>query len=201
MKIIPSLKLELRVTQFVVMIAIGSGAGCAGIQSVESNVNKEESMSFEVAVERRVLIKKEIKTVFDFITAEDVLPKVLTGYGLLPGVTHTSQVSGPWDVPNATRIVHLADGTTVREQMLARKPSESFSYRVWEFGNPIVAALATGANGDWTFKSVPAGTEVRWTYTFKAKNALAAMPLSVIARLAFRGYMDVCLANTAKYLE
>ncbi len=158
-------------------------------------------MTYEVSVERRIIIKKDIESVFNFITAEDVLPKVLTGYGPLPGVTHTSEVSGPWDVANSTRIVHLADRSTVREQMLSRIPFESFSYRVWEVGNPIIATLATSANGDWKFKSVHEGTAVTWKYTFKAKNALTAIPLSVIAQLLFRGYMDVCLANTVKYMQ
>ena len=57
--------------------------------------------------------------VFDFVAAEDVLPKVLTGYGLLPGVVRTSGNTGPWDQPGSVRTVHLADGNTAREQVTA----------------------------------------------------------------------------------
>ena len=41
-----------------------------------------------------------------FVTAEDVLPKVLTGYGLLPAVVRTSGNTGPWDHPQSVRTVH-----------------------------------------------------------------------------------------------
>jgi hypothetical protein len=179
-------------------------SGCASIHSTAQNpnttTNKDLPMTFDVQVVRKVVIPKDVQAIFNFITAEDVLPKVLTGYGPLPAVTHTSEVSGSWETPNSTRVVHLADKSTVREQMLERTPYKSFSYRVWEIGNPIVSALATSATGHWTFTETAQGTEVQWTYTFKAKNALAAIPLSMIGGILWRGYMDVCLKNTAKYM-
>jgi Polyketide cyclase / dehydrase and lipid transport len=178
--------------------------GCTSIQSTapnsDTNANKDLPMTFDVQVVRKAVIAKDIQSIFNFITAEDVLPKVLTGYGPLPAVTHTSDVSGSWETPNATRTVHLADKSTVREQMLERTPYKSFSYRVWEIGNPIVAALANGATGQWIFTETAQGTEIQWTYTFKAKNALAAVPLSMIGSILWRGYMDVCLKNTAKHM-
>ena len=57
----------------------------------------------------------DIAMVFDFVAAEDVLPKVLTGYGLVPAVVRTSGNSGPWDAPGSIRTVHLAGVTTARE--------------------------------------------------------------------------------------
>jgi hypothetical protein len=192
---------QFKTTKFLTLLAVFFAAGCASINPTTTSSEKDSAMTYEVSVERKIIIKKDIESVFNFITAEDVLPKVLTGYGPLPGVTHTSEVSGPWDVANSTRIVHLADRSTVREQMLSRIPFESFSYRVWDAKNPVIAALTTGANGDWKFKSVPEGTAVTWKYTFKAKNALTAIPLSAIAQVLFRGYMDVCLSNTAKYMR
>jgi hypothetical protein len=193
--------ISFQTTKFLTVLSICMAIGCASIIPTASSSEKDNAMSYEVSVERKIIIKKDIESVFNFITAEDVLPKVLTGYGPLPGVTHTSEVSGPWDTANSTRIVHLADRSTVREQMLSRIPFESFSYRVWEFGNPLIATLATGANGDWKFKSVSGGTAVTWKYTFKAKNAITAIPMSAIAQLVFRGYMDVCLENTVKYVK
>jgi hypothetical protein len=44
----------------------------------------------EVSVTREVLIPTERAEVFDFVAAQDVLPKVLTGYGLVPGVASTT---------------------------------------------------------------------------------------------------------------
>jgi hypothetical protein len=139
--------------------------------------------------------------VFAFIVAEDVLPKVLTGYGPLPAALRTSGNTGPWDEPGSARIIHLADGTTVREQVTHFARPNSFAYRVWDFGNPIVRRLADEAQGEWAFVSVPGGTKVTWTYTFTAKNRWAALPLSGIARFLWKGYMDVCLRNTERLMS
>lgn len=150
----------------------------------------------EVSITRTALIAGTPDKVFAFIAAEDVLPKVLTGYGPLPAVVRTSENTGPWDVPGSARLIHLADGGTVREQVTEYTPQKRFAYRVWEFGNPIIKSLATKARGEWTFEAVPQGTKVEWTYTFTAKNGITAIPLSGIAQLLWRGYMDVCLKNT-----
>jgi Polyketide cyclase / dehydrase and lipid transport len=180
-------------------------AACASIAQVDtssssSSSSKEPMKVFEVAITREAVIPGSVKDVFAFITAQDVLPKVLTGYGPLPAVVRTSEISGPWDVPGSSRIVHLADGTTVREQVTHFSSPTGFAYRIFEFGNPIVGALATGARGEWTFSEDPGGTKVRWTYTFLAKNGLTAIPLSGITQILWRGYMDVCLDNSIRIM-
>jgi hypothetical protein len=172
--------------------------GCASIKEIQP---KEDTMKiYEVAVTRKAVIAGSPDAVFKFITAEDVLPKVLTGYGPLPAVLRTSGNTGPWDRPGSARVVHLADGSTVREQLTGYDSPKRFTYRVWEFGNPIVRTLATQAKGEWDFVATAEGTQVTWTYTFQAKNAAAALPLSGIAQILWRGYMDVCLENTQKIM-
>lgn len=155
----------------------------------------------EVSAKRDALIPGTPLDVFAFITAEDVLPKVLTGYGPLPAVTRTSGNTGAWDTPGSARVVHLADGSTVREQLTHYSPSGHFAYRVWDFGNPIIRSLATEGRGDWTFEAAPGGTRVSWTYTFTAKNGAAALPLSAVVRILWQGYMDVCLDNSIRLMK
>lgn len=134
--------------------------------------------------------------IFEFIVAEDVLPKILTGYGPLPAVVTTRDVSGPWDQPGSWRHVVLADGNTAREEVTEFKQGDYFAYRINEF-TFAVKYLATHAQGQWWFTDVgTGGTKVRWTYTFYAKNALAALPLKAFAGILWRGYMQVCLDQT-----
>lgn len=155
----------------------------------------------EVSITRRAVISGSPEAVLAFITAEDVLPKVLTGYGPLPAVVRTSGHTGNWDIPGSARVVHLADGTSVREQLTHYVSPPQFAYRVWDFGNPIIKALATQARGEWTFAAASGGTEVIWTYKFTAKNAVTAIPLSGITQVLWRGYMDVCLDNAARLMK
>ena len=176
-------------------------AGCASIQTSNVSDSPTTMKLHEVAVTRTALIAAAPEKVFAFITAQDVLPKVLTGYGPLPAVVRTSEVTGAWEIPGSARLIHLADGSTVREQLTHHQPSQHFAYRVWEFGNPILGVLATQARGEWLFSPTANGTQVTWTYTFTAKNAAAALPLSGIAQLLWRGYMDVCLKNTQRLMS
>ena len=155
----------------------------------------------EVSITRQAVIPGSPDEVFSFIAAEDVLPKILTGYGLLPAVTKTSENTGPWTVIGSARKIYLADNTTVREQLTHYERSKRFAYRVWDFGNPIIRTLATGARGEWIFSPVQGGTLVVWTYTFTANNAVSALPLAGITQALLRGYMKVCLENSVRLMS
>ena len=157
-------------------------------------------MPSEISITRTALIPGAPEAVFAFIAAEEVLPKVLTGYGPLPGVVRTADHTGPWDQIGSARVVHLADGGTAREQVTLLESPRRFAYRVWDISNPIVKTLAVEARGDWTFVAVGQSTQVNWTYTFVAKNAVTAVPLWLVARVLWRGYMDVCLDNSVRLM-
>jgi Polyketide cyclase / dehydrase and lipid transport len=176
--------------------------GCASITQVEKNVqgNKESMNSHEVSITRKIVFAQKPDVVFNYVAAEDVLPKVLTGYGPLPAVVKTSENTGPWTIVGSARRVHLADKSTLQEQLTHYEPSKYFAYRVFNFGNPLLRSLANQGKGEWTFSQVPEGTLVTWTYTFSAKNALTAIPLSGITQVLWRGYMNVCLENIAQLL-
>ena len=124
----------------------------------------------------------KIVPVFDFIVPEDVLPKVLTGYGLLPGVVRTSGNTGPWDSPGSSRTVHLADGTTARETVTAYARPRHFSYRTDQYTFAL-RHFANSAVGEWWFDELLDRTHVKWTYTFNSKGILTVPILKLFVRL------------------
>ncbi|PFH08524.1 polyketide cyclase/dehydrase/lipid transport protein [Collimonas sp. PA-H2] len=152
----------------------------------------------EVAVTREMFIPGDISDVFDFVAAQDVLPKILTGYGLVPGVASTSNVSGPWDQPGSTRTVHLLDGSTVSEGITHYDRPSYFAYRV---SNPSFSLkhLMSYARGQFWFTPTEGGTQVKWIYMFRARNSFTKIPLRLFVGTQWRGYMDVCLKNVAKH--
>jgi hypothetical protein len=105
----------------VILASILAGIGAFGTGTAVGQDGKRDpaNAAHRVAVTRQVSIERPTPVVFSFIAAEDVLPKVLTGYGPLPAVIRTSKHTGAWDTPGSARIVHLADGNTVREQLTA----------------------------------------------------------------------------------
>jgi hypothetical protein len=168
------------------------------IQSNASHQDFEAPSPFDVAITRTILVPGNLQEVFDFVAAEGVLPEVLTGFGLVPSVVSTSDVTGPWDKPGSSRTVHLAGGSTAHEEVKAYSRPSYFAYRV---SNPTFSLryLMAHARGQWWFSSVEGGTSVRWTYTFRAKGMLTKLPLTLFARTQWTGYMDVCLKNVVAH--
>jgi Polyketide cyclase / dehydrase and lipid transport len=124
------------------------------------------------------------------------LEDILHAYGPVPAVTGTSEQTGPWDVVGSTRTVHLADGSRAQERVTRCETPEAFGYTVDAFTNPV-RLLARHARGEWTFTERGAATDVTWTYTFAARNPLAAAVLLPVVTLAWRGFMRRALAAFA----
>jgi hypothetical protein len=143
-------------------------------------------------------IAAAIEPVFDFVSAEDVLPKVLTGYGLLPGVASTSGNTGPWNRPGSSRTVHLADGNTAREEVTAYERPNYFAYRTDNYSFAL-KYISTGAKGQWWFNADNGLTHIKWSYAFTAKGPFTAVLLSLFVRSQWAGYMRVCLGNTRRH--
>lgn len=152
----------------------------------------------QISATLEVTIPAGKEPVFDFVTAEDVLPKVLTGYGLLPAVVRTSGNTGPWDRPQSVRTVHLADGNTAREQVTAYTRPKYFAYRTSDVTFAL-RYIAKFAEGQWWFEDDPNGTKVRWTYTFHAKGWLTSMLLWMFTKTQWVGYMRVCIRNVRNH--
>lgn len=151
-------------------------------------------------VTREIWIAEAISDVFDFVAGEGVLPKILTGYGLAPGVAFTSDVSGPWDRVGSHRVVHLADGSTAEEEVTHFDRPRYFAYRVT---NPTFALkhFMSEARGQFWFTEENGGTRVTWTYSFSAKSLLARFPLTLFVKTQWNGFMRVCLDNVVRHFS
>jgi hypothetical protein len=50
--------------------------------------------------------------------------------------------------------------------------------------------VAVEGRGQWWFEAAGAGaTDVRWTYTFQARSRAAALLLTPVVKIAWRGFM------------
>ncbi len=155
-----------------------------------------------LSITRSATFPGEPESVFAQITPQDILPKVLTGFGPIPAVVGTTQHQGNWGQPGAFRVVCMKDGSTVKEQLTAFDRPHGFAYRVWDFDNKLIRFLADGGTqGQWQFHPLGDSTRVRWTYTFLTSRRLRSLPLALIINVFWRGYMDVCLKNFQKMIS
>src|SRR6185503_17008051 len=105
------------------------------------------------------------------------LETVLRDAAFLPGVSKTTNTTGPWDKAGSTRIVHLTDGTSVRETVTTATAPDYFAYRLTEFSSRMIRMLVKEARGQWWFTDSGSGLQAKWTYTAESRNMLGMVVL------------------------
>jgi Polyketide cyclase / dehydrase and lipid transport len=129
------------------------------------------------------------------------LETVLRDAALMPGVTKTTDTTGPWDKAGSTRIVHLTDGNTVRETVTSATAPDYFAYRLTEFSNPMIRVLVKEARGQWWFTDEGAGLHAKWTYTAESRNPVAALLLVPFIKILWNRYMQAAMKVTKERAE
>jgi hypothetical protein len=129
------------------------------------------------------------------------LESVLKDAAFLAGVSKTTDTTGPWDVPGSTRIVHLTDGTTVRETVTKATTPDYFSYRLTEFSSSMVRGLVKEAAGQWWFTDNGSGLQAKWMYTAESKNGLATVLLYPVIKILWNRFMKAAIKNVKERAE
>lgn len=160
----------------------------------------DQTMTNSISITRSLTLPVSANLAFELITADDVLPKVLTGYGPLPAVEKTSGYSDNWNSPGVRRTVHLSDGSSLTETITKIDDNRFYSYEISDFNHPILKRLAKKGIGRWNFENTNEGVKIDWTYEFISVNRFSAIPLWMMTRTLWKGYMDVCLNNIEEQL-
>ncbi len=134
-------------------------------------------------------INSSIDLVFNYISAEESLTKFLKKYGPIHAVEKHETHKGPWTIPGAYRTLYFESGDTLREELLVFKPFTYFAYSISEFSN-ITKHLSAIAYGQFKFETAENKTHVTWIYSFKPRNFLASILLSIFMSLYFKKYMQ-----------
>ena len=129
------------------------------------------------------------------------LETVLRDAALLPGVARTSDTTGPWDKPGSTRIVHLTDGSTVRETVTSATAPDYFAYRLTEFSSAMIRMLVKEARGQWWFTDNGPGLTAKWTYTAVSRNPIATLMLYPVIKILWHRYMTAAMKATRQRAE
>ncbi len=129
------------------------------------------------------------------------LETVLRDAAFMPGVTKTTDTTGPWDRAGSTRIVHLTDGNTVRETVTTATPPDYFAYRLTEFSNPMIRMLVKEARGQWWFTDDGPGLRAKWTYTAESRNVLGLVALVPVIKILWHRYMTAAMRVTRERAE
>lgn len=129
------------------------------------------------------------------------LETVLRDAAFMPGVARTTDTTGPWDKVGSTRIVHLNDGTTVRETVTTATAPDYFAYRLTEFSSPMIRRIVKEARGQWWFTDNGSGIDAKWTYTAESKNFLGTLMLYPVIKILWHRYMQAAMKVTKERAE
>jgi hypothetical protein len=129
------------------------------------------------------------------------LETVLRDAAFMPGVTKTTGTTGPWDKPGSTRIVHLNDGTSVRETVTSATAPDYFAYKLTEFSSPMIRRLVKEARGQWWFTDQDNGLHAKWTYTAESKTFLGGLMLQPVIKILWHRYMKAAMKVTKERAE
>lgn len=128
-----------------------------------------------------------VTVLFDTVTAEDVLPRVLQRFGPVPGVRGTTDLTGSWTAPGTSRTILLDDGHRAVETLTGFERPNRFEYRVDSFTG-IFGRSVEHAEGVWTFDGDEHTATLTWQYRFFPRPATGTL-LTVFVRTFWAGYM------------
>jgi hypothetical protein len=113
------------------------------------------------------------------------MPKLLRGWGPVPGVERAELIGGGEYAIGKIRRIHNTDGSSLDEEILAYAPPSAHEYRLFGDFRGLAKLLVTEGFGEWRFlEHDESRTEVRWTYEFTLTSPLAwplAVPMMKIA--------------------
>jgi len=119
-------------------------------------------------------------------------------YGPFPPIREVREQTGGWDAAGQTRVVHLAGGASMREELTSVDPPRSFGYRLSEVTGPM-ALLVDHILGEWIFTPASGGTAITWRWDIHPRSALTAWALPLLGTL-WKGYARRALRQLSAVL-
>ena len=127
--------------------------------------------------------------------------ELIQRHGILPGIVDVAGHDGPWEKIGDVRRHSLSDKSSVREELVAITPGETFGYRLTEFTGAF-APLVKGARADWHFTQLGAAkTKIDWTYAFTPTSMAAEGVLWFVVKLFWPGYLKAALRRVKDKAE
>ena len=127
------------------------------------------------------------------------VPDIMPGRGMLPGVTGICDATHPeWGVsPGQQRTLKLADGSTLRETVVAADRPARLDYRISDLTSAF-GRLVSGADGRFEFTAEgDDATLVTWHYAYHPRSAITRPLSAFIIRGQWRAYMADVLRRLA----
>ncbi|HSQ67210.1 MAG TPA: SRPBCC family protein [Polyangiaceae bacterium] len=167
---------------------IGSSWSIIGPMQTEARAQVEISATPEV--------------VFDAGADYRNFTRFIHAYGPIPGIRSAVMLGGAAPGTGSHREIHLSDGSTIEEAVLAFERPARHRYRLVHPPAMPFRLIVGGGEGDWRFEPSPhgPGTRVTWTYRLQLTTPLV-WPMAMVLRALFGRWMQQALERLRGLVE
>ena len=143
-------------------------------------------MTTSVAFEQSRLVPVTVEHAWDALLPAPLERVFSRRFAALPPVKEVREQVGVWGSPGQSRVIVLADGGTMREELLTVRRPEVFDYRMSSITGPM-KPLVRSAVGTWRLTPVGTGVRVTWAWTVEPASRAAELAMPVFGWM-WRGY-------------
>lgn len=127
--------------------------------------------------------------------------ELIRQHGPLPAIIDVSGHDAPWSEVGQARMHKLSDKSSVREELVAFAPHQTFAYHLSDFTGPF-SVLTRDARAEWHFTTTGAAqTQIDWTYIFYPSGPVAEPMLWFFVKLFWPGYLKSALLRVKERAE
>lgn len=123
---------------------------------------------------------------FDELLSFDLSRLFSRRYAAIPPIKAVREQAGEWSTAAQTRTIALADGGTMREELLEVTRPERFAYRINEITGPMKPLVAS-VDGAWELEPAVTGVRITWAWTVHPAGRLGSLAMPLFRRM-WQGY-------------
>ncbi len=140
----------------------------------------------------------QVDRAFDELLPFDLTQLFSRRYAAIPPIKEVRDQAGPWATAGQTRTIGLADGGTMREELLEVDRPNRFTYRISGITGPMKPLVAS-LDGAWIFEPAGTGVRITWVWTVQPAGRLGRLAMPVFRRM-WQGYARQGFDNIEKLL-
>jgi hypothetical protein len=123
-----------------------------------------------------------VERAFDALLPFDLTQLFDRRYAAIPPIKAVRDQTGTWGASGQTRTIALADGGSMREELVEVSRPDRFTYRVAGIKGPM-KPLVAAVDGAWLFEPAGTGVRVTWTWTVRPAGRLGRLAMPLFGRM------------------
>jgi hypothetical protein len=124
----------------------------------------------------------DVEDAFDEVLTHDLARLFDRRYAAIPPIRAVRDQAGSWGTPGQTRTIALADGGTMREELLEVIRPSRFGYRIGAITGPM-KPLVHSLDGAWEFEPAGTGVRITWSWQVRPAGRLGRLAMPVFRRM------------------